>query len=324
MDKIDDQPATTQDVYNLLKNIDNKLAKKIDEVQEEVRSLRISVNEDIGVLKEKVNCLEEQNSLLKEKLKYIERKNKQNSVIIYGLEEQEGENQSKLLEEILKLINSIIKVELVPFEINNIYRIGKNVNTRRPILVSFVTTLKKQEVIRNGKRLKGTEISISEDLIDEDREERKILVEALKQARNQNKKAVIRGNRIIIDSTKFSATDILNDKHKNNFEFSPPPQRKTSSEPTTPSLKEIEFESDTDIEIEKQKLEDENKNTEIAKNNQIRQVKEVKDNQQKTIQKETITRNAKTLKNEQAKKSARLALKSSSGTPKSVVSSLKH
>lgn len=241
------QSATNQDIYDLIINLDSKLGKQIEDVQDEVKSLKQVVNGDIKVLKDKIKALEEENKLVKGKLKYIERKIKQNNIFIYGLEEETEERQDTLLQEVLHVINHTLEVKLTPYEINNIYRIGKN-KGKRPIILSFVTNLKKSEVLRNTRKLKGTNIAVSEDLIEEDRTERKLLVDTLKQVKRRNKKAIIRGNGIIIESIYYSVKDILDQKHleENNQEFSPPPIRRTVSDPSTPSP--TVFDSDSEEE----------------------------------------------------------------------------
>ncbi|CAH1111463.1 unnamed protein product [Psylliodes chrysocephalus] len=215
------QSATTQDVYNLLKNIESNLGKKIDDVQDEIRCLKKSVDYEIKDLKEKANSLEDENRLLKAKIKYIERKLKNNNIFIYGLLEQTGETQPKLLKEVLHLINTTITVELTPLEINNIYRVGKNKEHNQ-----------------------------------EDKEDIKILVETLRMARTHQKKAVIKGNGIIIEETYYLTKDILDEKHfqKSDQEFSPPPKRNIASNPGTPSLNVFDNDSDIDLNVQQPEI----------------------------------------------------------------------
>ncbi|CAH1108380.1 unnamed protein product [Psylliodes chrysocephalus] len=90
-----------------------------------------------------------------------------------------------------------------------------------------------------------------DSLADEDREERKILVEALKQARAQNKKAVIRRSKIIIEGQFYTAQELSEEKISDgniSSVFSSPVKKKTVSEPATPTPTEAKSENKVEIE----------------------------------------------------------------------------
>ncbi|CAH1112850.1 unnamed protein product [Psylliodes chrysocephalus] len=106
----------------------------------------------------------------------------------------------------------------------------------------------------NAKNLKGTNIIISEDLTKIELKERKVLVVALKEARNNNQNAKFRRNKIIIEGVEYTASDI--EKTITDAQlFDNIPIRKVHSEPTTPSHKE--FVEESDEELEEQKSEEE-------------------------------------------------------------------
>lgn len=227
--------VTIDDIYNLLKQVNSNLENKISSVEQEVKTIKTVVGQEINDLKNRVQILEQEKLSLKEKITHIERKSKHNNIIIYGIPE-DNENPIDLTEIILEFVNGLLKVELHKIELNNLFRIGKKQQTTRPILVSFISYLKKQEILRNCKHLKGTNISISEDLIEEDRQNRKILIEYLKEAKQQKKRTTIKGNRLKIEETEYTIEDLRNKKHLEKFKNYPSPEitRKASSEPTTP------------------------------------------------------------------------------------------
>jgi predicted RNA-binding protein YlxR (DUF448 family) len=72
-------------------------------------------------------------------------------------------------------------------------RLGKlKIGQRRPILVRIRSFEEKLTVLKKGKLLSGSGLYISEDLSKEEREKRKVLVNEIKRARSQGKKAYIR------------------------------------------------------------------------------------------------------------------------------------
>ncbi|KAG5877156.1 hypothetical protein JTB14_024558 [Gonioctena quinquepunctata] len=115
-------------------------------------------------------------------------------------------------------------------------RLGKNKTRTRPILVSFVSQIKRQEILWNSQKLKGSRIYIAGDLIEKDQQEWKILVDNLKEARRRNKLATRKGRKLIIEGYVYTADDLKDyTQEDTNFNFSPPLERKAQSEPVTPT-----------------------------------------------------------------------------------------
>ncbi|CAH1106422.1 unnamed protein product [Psylliodes chrysocephalus] len=229
---------STGDIYLLLQTINDNITRKIEEVQQEVKTIKEVIHQEVESVKQNVISLKKENTELKNKLKLSERKLKINNLIIYGLPEEEEENQYFLINAILNLTNNTLKVSLHTGEINNIYRIGKKNSNSRPVLLSLISYLKKKEILNNCTNLRGTSIKIVKDLIEEDRKEKRILLENLKIARNGNKKTYIKGLKLFIGEVPYTARELINLEPE--FNFSPRPQRKAASEPSTPSPKETE------------------------------------------------------------------------------------
>lgn len=87
-------------------------------------------------------------------------------------------------------------------DINNLYRIGRSTNS--PVLIEFISYLKKTFVFKNASKLKGSNISIFHYLCPEDREEHKILRIHLKIAKEKNLQAKIKGNRLEINGESYT------------------------------------------------------------------------------------------------------------------------
>ncbi|KAG5865781.1 hypothetical protein JTB14_027903 [Gonioctena quinquepunctata] len=142
------------DVYALIQQVNANIGKQIEKLHNEVKSIKTVVDLEL---------------------------------MIYGVKEQENESQDHLLCSIGNIVREKLRIEINKTKFNNIYRLGKSKIRTRPILESFVSQIKRQEILWNSQKLKGSRIHIAEDLIEKDQQERKILVDNLKEARRRNK-----------------------------------------------------------------------------------------------------------------------------------------
>ncbi|KAG5868716.1 hypothetical protein JTB14_015446 [Gonioctena quinquepunctata] len=64
---------------------------------------------------------------------------------------------------------------------------------KRPILISLGSQIRRQEISRSGKKVKGTGIVITEDLTEEELKDMKILLAALKKLEQLTKLHILEG-----------------------------------------------------------------------------------------------------------------------------------
>ncbi|CAG9824653.1 unnamed protein product [Phaedon cochleariae] len=251
---MEDTEVSIKDVYLLLKGVNENMGKRIEVLEETTRSLSTAVCKEVEITRNKVEILEKENVTLKNKVSKFEKQLKLNNLVIYGIEENEDENQEKLINTFSELTAIKLEVEIKRIEINNIFRLGKKTGQKRPILVSLGSQIRRQEILRNGPKLKGTKIVITEDLTDEEQKERKILLGALKEARSNNKTAFLTRNKLIVEGETLTAADIENSKelYQKESDFSPITKRRVVSKPPTPFPKEIEREENLPV-IEREK-----------------------------------------------------------------------
>lgn len=141
----------------------------------------------------KAEILQNQNNkykVIKDKLIAVERKIRKNNIVIFGTT-----FDSNIVDNVLKIFNEVIGVNIQESDLNNIYKLGK----KNVIIVEFLSYLKKQAIFRNLKKLKGIGITITDDLCPEDQDIKKKLVKQMKEARSKNQKAYIRNNRLYIN-----------------------------------------------------------------------------------------------------------------------------
>lgn len=115
-----------------------------------------------NIYEAKIQNLISENDNLKTELNKLEQYTRRNSVRVFGIAEQAGEN---LEERVLSVINKNLKINMTNDKIDRIHRIGKKINNKtRPIIVKFTSYRYKSEVYKNKKLLKGTKTTIREDL----------------------------------------------------------------------------------------------------------------------------------------------------------------
>ncbi|KAG5887110.1 hypothetical protein JTB14_000743 [Gonioctena quinquepunctata] len=273
--------VSINDVYLLLKGVNENLSKRIEVLEATTRSLTTVLQEEVETIRNKVEILEKENISLKNQLSKFEKQQKLNNLVIYGIEENQNENQEILINKFSELATT---------------KLGKKAGHNRPILISLSSQIRRQEILRNARKLKGTKIVITEDLTNGELEERKILLGALKEAKSNNKTAFLKRNKLIVEGESYTVADIENAKKLDREEsyFSPVTERKVVSEPPTPSpreyeteenLPEIESETEAAKKIEENKIEVESEKRVLRKEFIIAETKNTKEELERSFKK---------------------------------------
>lgn len=228
----------------LLEKLETLINKKTLEIRSEINAINKSINKKLIEFEENFKKIEE-------KITNIERANRKNNILIFGIQT----DQDNLLKTTLSQINVIFECNLTEKDLNNIYFIGKN----NAIVVEFISFLQKKNIIKQLYKLKGTGISIANDLCFEDRKVNRILVRHLKEAKSKNLKTYIKNFKLFVNGVGYSAEE-LESQGEDVFDAEPEfiLPFKNNSAPATPTLVK---ESSDDFEGTDDKI----KNTEIAK-----------------------------------------------------------
>lgn len=166
--------------------------------------------------------------LLQGKIKYMDSEKRRNNLLIFGAKEKQHEN---LINEVKTIVETHTEAKIEHYEINKAYRLGVKGEKTRPILVSFTTKWKRDEVMRKKNKL-TTDIYFKDDLSKETLEKRRELLPKLKEERDKGKLAYIRGDKLIVREPKEDTRD----KRKRSSLESP--NTSPSQEPT-PAPKKI-------------------------------------------------------------------------------------
>ncbi|CAH1972847.1 unnamed protein product [Acanthoscelides obtectus] len=163
---MEDQGEITNQILNILQEIRSDLK----EVKESLATQRNRIDD----IDSRIKDLETENADLKQQVVVLRRKELNNNIILFGLEETQNED---LLKDIIAFLHSNLAATITESDINNIYRIGiANSNTPRPVKLELVRNIVKQKIIKSAYKLKGTNIAIAADLIPEDNQLQKILL----------------------------------------------------------------------------------------------------------------------------------------------------
>lgn len=142
---------------------------------------------------------------MKTELEYVNRNNKKNGIVIYGIKTNNEVSAGFICEK----IRSLLQVEVSPSEINDFYVLGKG--EANPIKVQLVQFWKKREILKNAHKLKETNVYISHDLTKLQIEESKILRNHLKLAKIDNQaNCYIRKHELFVNGREYTVDDLKN------------------------------------------------------------------------------------------------------------------
>lgn len=141
-------------------------------VKSAVQAALASFNEKISKLQEEVDGLQKKvkeiDGKLTERTDELEQYQRRNNIRIFGVKETAGEDTDKIVAE---LCQDKLGIQLPPDAISRSHRVGKRQEPgadgrerHRPIIVRFVSYRARRTVFQSKKKLKGTGVTIREDL----------------------------------------------------------------------------------------------------------------------------------------------------------------
>lgn len=172
----------------------------LDELRSEVKVLQREKKED----KEKIQLLMEQlqikTSVIKEledKTTYLDDYNRRKNLQIVGVEEDNNESWEQTAVKVNKIVEE--KLQLPKVDIERAHRVGlRRDNVSRPIVARFSRFCDREAILRNARKLRGTNIFINEDLSPASQAVKREQMPLLHQARREGKIAYFRYTKLII------------------------------------------------------------------------------------------------------------------------------
>lgn len=160
-------------------------------IMEKMEDKLIPIIEENKNLKTKVEKLEKE-------INYLKRTEKNNNIIVFGLEENE-KSSLELIQKLKETFNQDLDIKIEEYDINKIYRLGnkkKESNKPRPVLCSFLNNWKKTEIMKRKKNLKT--IYIAEDYSKDVLEKRRELHAKLTEERQKGNIAYLKYDKLIV------------------------------------------------------------------------------------------------------------------------------
>ena len=194
---------TEEKLYDILNKVNETQFKKIQQNSEDQTNvLRGEIKNITKVINEKIDISNRDISQLKKENLDLQRKIRKNNIIVFGLGSRKDLKQENLLKTSIDNLNRLLSIKLLESDINNIYFVGKS--DTPPIVIEFISYLKKSTIYPHLKKLKGTKVSISHGLCFEDRKDQKTLINHQKLARSQGLQTHIKNKTLFVNDQPFS------------------------------------------------------------------------------------------------------------------------
>ena len=178
----------------------NNINQNIMDLRDEMKSL----GGEVTRLKDD-NCrMRRMVDKLQGKIDYLENQSRRQNLDIRNLPAQvEKESWADVEGLITGFINKELKIKLEGGDIERAHRVARNKAQVKPIVVKFSTFKKKDEILRNSWRLKGSKVLIQEDFSERVIEERRKLLPLLKEAKGKNLRASLTYNRLKVENKVY-------------------------------------------------------------------------------------------------------------------------
>ncbi|XP_077486842.1 uncharacterized protein LOC144098218 [Amblyomma americanum] len=212
------QNNITTSINNVLTR-QEKLEKNVASLHERISGIETQMA-SLGTLKTEVNGLKstiaelEQNvSSLLNKVDELENRSRRNNLIIYGVKEESTETFDDLIKKIKESV-FLEKLDLTISGIERCHRLGKKKDGDRPVIVKFLDYREKVSIMKACPKLKGSEISISEDFSLGVRQIRQKLWESSAEERSNGAKVKLFFDKLSVNGTLFAWDKTKNKRYR--------------------------------------------------------------------------------------------------------------
>ncbi|XP_037498616.1 uncharacterized protein LOC119372211 [Rhipicephalus sanguineus] len=207
------------DMMNSVLSKQEKIEKEVASLTERMSSVEmqtkplIELKTDVNDLKQRATQLEKDLEFAVKKIDELENRSRRNNLIVFGLREEANETTADLTE--------IIKTDLFEGKlgvnvsgIERCHRLGKKNGKERPVIIKILDYRDKVAILQRCSKLKGTELSISEDFSARVRDIRKKLWQSSSRERTNGSKVKLVYDKISIDGKIFCWDDDKNKRYK--------------------------------------------------------------------------------------------------------------
>ena len=219
------------DFSAMITSLMNSFNDRYDRLKETVTEIRVSLEysqQDIAAIKDSLELQDKnqqsvcvQMTSIQDNLKeiessvdYLENQSRRNNVIFDGIQEDVNETWQDSERKVNEILEESMNLDGLVIE--RAHRVGKPRSPRgRLVVVKFLNYKDREEVLRNAKNLKGTDVYVREDVSSRVLSKRREQLPQLKAARQSGKLAYFKFDKLIIkDSTTPKDLPNLNDEPK--------------------------------------------------------------------------------------------------------------
>ncbi|XP_077536069.1 uncharacterized protein LOC144148407 [Haemaphysalis longicornis] len=202
-------PPTSEELLQELLKGQTTIQQRLDRIELSLKT----VEETALAVKQidvKVTALDNTVQILQNKLTELEDRSRRNNILVYGIDEKDDETNDDLEAAVVQgVFNTVLGVNVRSAE--RIHRIGrKRPDKARPVIVKLFDYREKMDVFSKCSKLKGTEVSISEDYSVATRQKRKKLWDSTTELRSTGNKP-----KLIYDKLKIGNQLYLWDESQN-------------------------------------------------------------------------------------------------------------
>lgn len=130
------------------------------------------------------------------------------NIIVYNVRDSVRQTKQELESEVMRIFNHMVGSNVRISEIDHMKRLpGSKYCLNRPVLVKFLSSRRKQEILRLSRQLTGTEVAISMDMTLEERKARKAIWKQIKKCRERGLRARRVGIKAVVEGRLFSLQD---------------------------------------------------------------------------------------------------------------------
>ena len=189
------------DRLTVIEKIIGKNEERIEKIEKNICELNTSVSFQGDVFDKKIKDTEDKHKKfvneIKEKLREIEDRSRRNNLRIDGMKENAYESWEDCERKVKQLFGETLQVKDVMIE--RAHRSGKVAKGEKPrtIVLKLLNYKDKEKILKQAKKLKGTDVFINEDYSRETVEIRKRLWQEVKARRQKGERVMIRYDKII-------------------------------------------------------------------------------------------------------------------------------
>lgn len=220
-------PVTNEDLACIIAEGNKDTHVKLNSIEKRVAELTQGLGEmrqDLAVADTRIRRLEEEKQEFTTKIDKLENALRKNNLLVFGL--PDSDNNANMIAVFTKFCFDKLLCKISENDVESAYRLGKRVG-QRPLFVSFVTHKVKNTVMQNANKLKGTKISLSDDLTPQARADKKFLLKCAAEARVFGKTVKLRPGLLLIDQQVHYLKDLRDDGGYNDVRAATRVQKRT-------------------------------------------------------------------------------------------------